>query len=640
MSHEQQPEHTLITAVQQGVADAIEMFRAHKNALLEAGSSIAQITPHFNLYTIERDRHKVGATHYFRLQKTVDCYLSDRASMFANVTDYHDHAYWIFSPAVLFHRAVFNELRELFGDAPFAHTDYGWVTSLAEIEHLVYDDVEALLADELFSIHVENGKEAASLAPNDLPQLQLNRNTINPGKYLDIHDRRWFTVFDAKTPLWQVREQLRLKSGVYHPLPDKVLEQIPQAIRDTQFPHLAIKTGNQGMIAFTQSPHAGVLDRQQVIKPGRYLRQVCPDLSDEEVKQASADVMGCLTADIHHGKTEEEYARVFIEGPDSCMGGKTDDKFDKLYVNGSFYHPSRVYAHPDNHIEIVWLEVNGRISARTLINTKNKKWVRIYSNDSVANAASRLQTYLEGLGYSRSDYALNDEKLLRVAPDRYPNACICPYIDMGNQGVTPFEGYLLIDGEGSEANHETGCLSDFDVSNEADWYCDHCGDGMDDYDERHVTNHHHSICSSCANRDFTWARRAGTGDWFYVNDGEDFYDCQTTGDKVFFHTHYDWEGYRRLNEDIHYSDEVAEAHECIEHEGDDYVLISAVECNGLFIDRDSNIACVADNWAVLDGELTHIDNIDEDECQDAATPSDSPYPMLNHYTTLEQEDAA
>src|SRR5690606_5332232 len=134
-----------------------------------------------------------------------------------------------------------------------------------------------------------------------------------------------YTPVPLDEPLWKVRERVR---GIhtYAPLPDALLQVLPPDVMDAQFPHLAIKDGNAGMIAYTASEHAGIVDRQQTIKPGRFIRQHCPELSDEQVKQLAAEVVGALDADIHVSHDPNEFERVYRRGPSSCMAYGPDGK--------------------------------------------------------------------------------------------------------------------------------------------------------------------------------------------------------------------------------------------------------------------------------------------------------------------------
>lgn len=457
-------------------------------------------------------------------------------------------------------------------------------------------------------------------------------------KDLKVYGSPNHDTFNAYTPLWKVREQHRLRTGGYVSLPQSILDVLPEEVIDSQIPHLAVKPGNAGMIAFTQSPVAGAADRQQVMKPGRYIRQHCPHLSDEQVKQLAAEVMGALDADIHMSHEADDFARVYINGPSSCMAyDETGKAFYRLMVNGEFFHPARAYAHPENNIRIVWLESGGRIGARAVVNIKNKCYPSIYASDSVAGARRKLESYLDAQGFRQADGALRGEKLLLVNPDDYPDAIICPYIDSGNIGVEIHNNHLVVGGD-YDADHETGCLSDYNTQgNDYDWHCDNCGGGFNDYDDRYYTDCDDVICDHCAERHYTWAMCPCSGDYsYYRDDNHSFFYDLTPGNRSIMIVMDNNDGsYVHLWED-HYTDSVVNADYAIylDDEGE-YILKNDASRFGY--------AYLGDGWyaikdfAVLDGELVRREDI-PDEAELCPLLTDSEYPQLPVYQTPDEDD--
>lgn len=460
--------------------------------------------------------------------------------------------------------------------------------------------------------------------------------------------------FTLDTPLWQVREQLRTLHGEYPPLPADVAALIPEAILTTQFPHLATKPGNQGMIAFTQSEAAGIADRQQVMKAGRYIRQANAALSDEQVKQATAALVGSLEADIFRSNKAEDYERVYCNGPSSCMSyGPEGKEFRRLMVNGTFFHPTRVYAHPDNQLEIVWLEVNGRIGARTLINNRTMQYPRIYVSDSVANALQRLERWLEANGFEQSDFALDDQPLLLVHPDDFPDAIICPYIDCGNRGVRiDDDGKRLIVAGDYEANHSTGCLEDYDTEDcEPDWICDCCGNGCSDDDDRYCTVDDQDICSACHHREHRSAYHLGWAHMTVVHEGDnDLYSTEYMRDtRPFEYANYvyldsfcdslgDYD-LVKLDEEYYDSQCVAFLDDCVRTENGYYVLTDDLDSHGLFYHDDEGEARDIDDYAILIDEDDHWElvearEIDDDLHEAADRNPTSQYTMLPAFRVI------
>lgn len=636
----QPTEQTVLTVLQQGVADAIRYLNIMRDSLREQGFKLPRA--HFNFDSSAQD---LANTFTCDIRLTVEhpsrIGVHDTFMPVVHVDTYSHCTHLLMSACVARHVAVINAIDDLLKTnrsfAPAKRTEL-----LAHLRSMQIDDLEACFegAGDIFATAATPDEASDS----KLPQLNVHRCYIHPATSFALAGREDTVAFGPRTPLWRVREALRMKRGEYAPLPADVLALLPQDVIDTQFPHVATKPGNAGMIAYTQSPVAGMLDRQQVIKPGRYIRQHCEDLTDEEVKQAAASCLAASTAGFHHSKDADDFARVYINGPSSCMAyDETDKSFDRLMVGGKFFHPARVYAHPDNDIEIVWLEVADRIGARAVINTANKTYPRIYGSDSVRGGYNRLAEYLEALGYRQSDGSLNGQKLLKVHPDRFPDAIICPYIDSGNLGVDIFDDHLVAGGR-YDADHETGCLNRYNTSDEDEWTweCNRCGDDQTDDDSQYDTNDG-QVCESCVNRYYTQVYDVSNEYTTYVNDNEAFYNGRYTRYGQYRTLWFDGspEDYDYVELCSHYygGDYVAPVDECIEDMDGDWVRRADVEDHGLFINEYEDIACRVSDWAVLDGELIEQSEI-PDDAERLALNDDIDYPMLPSYRTLEQEDAA
>lgn len=450
-------------------------------------------------------------------------------------------------------------------------------------------------------------------------------------------------------PLWHLRERARLNSGTYHKLPEAIRAKLPDEAF-LEFPHLATKESNLGLLAYTQSPVAGELDRQAVIKPGRWLRRWLPAASDEEIKQMAAICAGECTSECKISNKLEDFVRIYSEGPDSCMGYKLDEdhipkSWYRTRVDGELTHPVSVYAHPDNDIAIAWLETGtGAIGARTLVNTESKRWVRLYKSDRVSGALSKLQQWLSSQGYREDGEALRGQKLLKLETDG--GDYVCPYIDAGGYGVTVGSDYLRVgyypsEGETLGTDHSTGCTTE--PEEEYDWHCDDCGAGMHDDDDCYTTVGGYCYCESCAGS-MDAIYDYATGDTLYSSDAS----CEN---RVYRTEHYtdecnghDWIRFRSglpagivlLDSDLYTHDCVALIDDCTyTHEGT-YVLTEDLEDHELFYHPDEGQAERYDDWAVLDGELVRDTDIDDDLHEEAAP--DTTYPFLNAYTTREEDE--
>lgn len=438
------------------------------------------------------------------------------------------------------------------------------------------------------------------------PQLAIEGGAVQvfmPGDYYI-----GFTIASDE-PVWKLREYARLGLGRYEALPAEVVEALdPSKVANT-FPHLSQKATNAGMIAYTESGAKGALDRQSVMKPGRFIRQFGYDhLTDEDVKRLAAKVMATTKIVYHHSKAREDYSHVYQTGPNSCMayGPKSSrGTFEHTYVDGEFVHPTEVYAHPENNLELVWGEMGGEVVSRTIINTEKKTYPRIYGKESVSHSKERLENYLAGLGYSRSDDALDGEKLLLLHPDEYPDAIICPYIDPGNRGVEIHDDHLVVGGY-EQANHETGCLF-LNGPDKPTWTCACCGGRYDEDEDHWLDENDDPICENCLDSHiYAFSLQAGEG--CHVHEGNTVYRLLGT---ITHHTlrYYDfvYEGYSslsrydlvELSNDLYDEPAAAECEQCVEYEGGGYVLMSDMGELDLFYDEDGGVARTIHDWAVV-----------------------------------------
>lgn len=483
-----------------------------------------------------------------------------------------------------------------------------------------------------------------------IPQLGSGGDEVRafiPGDY-----HSGFTI-GTTDPVWRMREQARLAAGHYDPLPQEVAQALDPNKVANAFPHLSIKPGNAGMVAYTESAAKGALDRQSVMKPGRFIRQFGYDhLTDEDVKRLAAKVMASAKLTYHHSRERGDYSRVYQTGPNSCMAyGPLSSRgtFDHTYVDGEFVHPAEVYAHPENNLELVWGEVEGEVVSRAVVNTRTKTYPRIYGKESVARSKEKLKEYLAELGYSQSSDALDDEKLLLLNPDDYPDAIICPYIDPNNRGVDIRADHLVVGGY-EQANHETGCLFRNDPAKPT-WICACCNDAHDEDEESWVDENGDSICENCLDN-HTYAFSLSASESRYVHESCVVYRLLgTITDRTLRHYDYVYEGcsslgrhgLAELSSDFYDESSAAEREQCVEYEGGDYVLTDDMSSFGLFYDEDGGVARDIDEWAVVRDENgdeklrkrgkvnlnTHI--LDNDESSDIC-------PWLPVYVPVAEED--
>jgi len=460
--------------------------------------------------------------------------------------------------------------------------------------------------------------------------------------------------FRADDSLWKMREWARLAKGVYNKLPDRVLEALDMDKLAFAYPHLAVQDDHTGMIAYTRDEASGIRDRQLVMKPGRFIKQFArnPDICDDDVKYLAAEACGTVEIKFHRTRDRKEYSRVYQRGPQSCMayGPLAADTFDgdHLQVGGEFVHPTEIYAHPDNHLELVYGVIGtDNIVARTLVNTAKKSYCSIYVKDSPATARSQMERYLKDQGFEYSEWVLKDEKLLLIETD--DRSIISPYLDPGNVGVSiDRANNCLIAGGGDnhQADHSTGTLQGYTGGHrDSDWECVCCGDNHDEDDSYQLDIDGDRICQCCADNNYVEAYVVASQCEYHVRPGNgNLHSCAnvSTGELanysyVVFNSsrrtigHFDCV---ELDRD-RYEDEgmpmIANLDYCVSDDDDNWVLRDDVEKYDLFIDHEGDAHRIEDWVAVTeeDGTVTlaEIDDLD-DALYDQAPANHEDWPML------------
>ncbi len=241
------------------------------------------------------------------------------------------------------------------------------------------------------------------------------------------------TGHTLETPLWVLREEYRIRTKRYTPLPEAALSLLTneqRATLDSLFVHLST---TPGLLAYISSPEKGELDIQTPIKPGRLLKKLFPNTPNELIKEFAShfiDVSGSYLV------ITRNFEKIYKELPLSCMS-KPFKFLD--------HHPTTVYNHPDNNIILLVVrDRTGTLLGRTLANSKTKQFVRIYFNPEVANSELITKKIIESANYTEDLSCLLGEKLQKLLTS--DGQTICPYID-SRQGITIHEDCLVIGGD-------------------------------------------------------------------------------------------------------------------------------------------------------------------------------------------------
>ena len=273
---------------------------------------------------------------------------------------------------------------------------------------------------------------------------------------------------DDASNVWKDREQSRFDSGFYMPVPWLIKPEL------AHFCH--ISRDQPGKIAYTPSSEMGKADRQIRTRPGRYLSQFYPELSQDDIRAYCAQI-GTEEYVFHITSDPDEIESAYVNGPNSCMSHDLGDY-------SSHIHPVRVYGDsPDLALAYLKHESSGRIVARTIVWPSKKEHTRIYGDES------RLQTFLEDEGFTRG----NDWSGARLQAIESGNAYVAPYIDFYPTTASYEDGFLVFSSNGDLELQQTNGLSDEGRT------CQACGESCSD-DYSHEGDYY---CGSCFNESFS-----------------------------------------------------------------------------------------------------------------------------------------
>lgn len=233
---------------------------------------------------------------------------------------------------------------------------------------------------------------------------------------------------------WIWREGRRFNTGEYAREAETghSLGRLDLKILPGQFLHLSKE--DPRLVAYTPTPAHGREDRQVRTTLGKYLTRYQAELG------LSASDVGRLTRSWNNSEKvhfsllsdADDIQYVYDHGPDSCM---------KELGNPAV----QAYAGPDTALAVMWqgCEEDGirgafRISARCVVSTRNKQYVRIYSD---CDAEDQLEAWLQEQGFAYDRWALKGCRLIAQAGD---GVLFAPYLD-GAVSCGSFEGgYIFL----------------------------------------------------------------------------------------------------------------------------------------------------------------------------------------------------
>lgn len=313
---------------------------------------------------------------------------------------------------------------------------------------------------------------------------------------------------------WRRREQDRFRHGAYLPVPWDDLEPVDDYSYSIRFPHFAVKS--PGLIAYTKTEEHGVLDRQTAVRPGRYLKDYFPDMSDADVRDWVSKCQS-TSFELQFARTADDIERVYLGGPSSCMA-HPESAFS------SCVHPVRVYG--DSDLAVAYYGNIDKASARAVVWPDRKIYSRIYGGDT-------LRLLLEQAGYEQG--SLSGAKVQALYDD--DRSCyVMPYVDYINYACeTRLDGktWLVLGSGRLQAQRTDGLSEDCDEDN--DWTCAACGEGYS-ADAESYSYDGESYCDGCYTDRFadcfdcgeTYIREDMTRVW--INSRRRYFceDCQAT----------------------------------------------------------------------------------------------------------------
>lgn len=290
-------------------------------------------------------------------------------------------------------------------------------------------------------LNVEHGIYVST--PNiDTHRIPYDKNDLS--RRASPHDIGYLSVSDSQhsgDAWWLLREYIRERVGLY-PEPSPTIRWLRSydGMAGHYFPHVSKTDPN--MVAFTPDHTAGVNDRQVKTSMGKVLRRFLPLLNDEQVAALEASHRAEMSSEFLIAETIEDVERVYttMSGDSGCM------RYPKLQWKHTKYHPSAVYARPQDGVRVAYLaDGNGKPVARTVIydnpdDPSDKRYVRLYG------AHKRLEAILKRNGYVCG--GLDGAKINALIDPSREETYGVPYKNF----VTP---YLDSPGGGS-SNHQRG----------------------------------------------------------------------------------------------------------------------------------------------------------------------------------------
>ena len=253
--------------------------------------------------------------------------------------------------------------------------------------------------------------------------------------------------------------------------------------------HAHVSEEDPDKITFFAKPADLTRGVTTTMKPGRYLTKYMKDqFSEQEIKtKAQEHINYFKPPELKYATTMDEIERVYETGPKSCM------QRGRGHLPKGIEHPARTYESPD--LAIAYVEHRGTISARAVVNTRDKKYVRVYGENTL------LQPLLTKEGYRCTSDALNNCRITRIPATHpeYNDPVLAPYLDgdVRNAMVDPEEPtrYIRLNQTVGPVMQTTSAVVDLPLRQKVTCSC--CGTST--YVEETITLEQFSgpVCRTC-----------------------------------------------------------------------------------------------------------------------------------------------
>lgn len=203
---------------------------------------------------------------------------------------------------------------------------------------------------------------------------------------------------------WRLREKYKLLDGT-HQAP-------PWTPRDDLWEH--IDPAKATMIRFFRDEKDALRNRYTSMTVGRFLNRY-HSMTQAQIEKYCAQVgLDNEVSKLHISKTADDFERVYLNGPHSCMAYEaTDGRYGEENT-----HPVRLYG--DLDLAVAYIERYGDITGRCLVWPEKKIHGRIYGD------RERMLLRLAEEGYTE-DWAFEGARL-HLVKNKY-NEIRAPYVD-------------------------------------------------------------------------------------------------------------------------------------------------------------------------------------------------------------------